>query len=159
MKSDRYPQIEDSVQFHGHRNVLGTHRNTIEVTRASHISRRADCIIGVEATKACYDLNDKLKDHIRSSGSLAFELRVGALSFAFTGVGIRELTLNDREEIVLRRSYFPSDRTAAVHCEAAAIDIPRPIIRLLQNPEQLGTLTIRALSSDPSVDLNLLLIE
>jgi len=141
------------IEFSGHPNILATHYNTIEVTKASAISRRADCIIGVNATKACTDLSDALKKHIQSGGRLSFGITVERESFSFSGRGRKELTLKDSHELVLRRSDFVSDRTGAISCDAAAIDLPRKLVKLLQNGNAKGALTITAIDSPHSEDM------
>jgi len=130
------------LTFRGHRNVLGTHPNTIELTREEEISTRADCIIGVSCDKACAQLNPLMKRHIQGCGGLRFELRVGQTSFDFQGSGTKGLTLDDPLEFVVRKSYFESPRTAAIRCNAAAIDIPRHLIQMMRDPTQEGTLTM-----------------
>lgn len=152
MIGTRKALLVETVEFHGHPNILGTHYNTIEVTRVDEISRRADCIVGVRASKACSDLSSSLRRHIQAGGDLAFEIKVVDTSFAFVGRGRRELGLTDKHELVLRRSDFVSDRTAAVSCDAAAIDLPRKMIELLQDRRARGALTISALDSSRNPD-------
>jgi uncharacterized protein len=135
----------DIIVFHGHSNILGLHRNTIEVTKDKEITTRADCIIGVQASKACADLSGVLRDHIRVGGRLFFEIEVDGFSFAFSGKGHEALDLSDRRELVLRKSEYVSSRTAAIGCNAAAKDIPRPMIKTLQEPYKAGTLRILAI--------------
>ena len=85
----------ETIEFFGHPNILGTHYNTIEVTKVGEISKRADCIVGVNASKACSDLSPALRKHIQAGGHLAFEIRVGDTSFTFKGKGRSELELSD----------------------------------------------------------------
>lgn len=138
--------FEEKIEFSGHPNIRGTHRNTIEVTKVPEISIRADCIIGVKANAACNDLSEQMKRHIRSGGRLLFELRVDRDVFTFFGRGIKDLPLTNREELVIRRSQFQSDRTAAGNCEAAALDVPRAMISKLRSPETKGFLIISAMN-------------
>lgn len=145
--------FSETIEFRGHENILGTHRNTLEVTKESEISKRADCIIGVSASAACADLNAKLIDHIRANGRLEFVIKVAEYSFQFSGIGSEELLLTDPREIVLRRSGFASPRTLAVHCDAAAIDVPRDMVRLLQNPKNKGSIEAVAIESSGLPDL------
>jgi uncharacterized protein len=140
---------QERIRFYGHENVLANHYNTIEITTEENISMRADCIIGVRASKACNQLESSLKTHIRNSGLLGLVILVGELSFRFNGSGSPELDLADSREIVLRKSRFISGRTAALSCDAAARDIPREMVRLLQDPEQAGYLEIRAVGGSP----------
>ena len=134
----------DTVQFTGHPNIRSTHYNTIEVTRASEISPRADCIIGVNASKACTGLTSALRNHIQKGGDLIFTIIVEDKSFDFLGRGVSGLSLVSSEELVFRRSSFLSDRTAAISCSAAAINVPRDIVKLLQSKDTKGALFIRA---------------
>ncbi len=132
----------ERIEFRGHPNVLGLHRNTIEVTKDIEISKRADCVIGVRASKACIDFNSSLKQHIRTGGHLRFELRVKEEKYEFQGMGSNSLKLSDERELVLRKSDFASIRTGAIRCSAAAVDVPRSIIRNLQDPDSTGMLII-----------------
>jgi uncharacterized protein len=139
--------FSETIEFHGHRNIQGTHRNTLEVTKESEISRRADCIIGVEASKSCVDLDERIANHLKTNGKMEFRITVDSLQSSFSGFGCHKLPLTDEREIVLRRSDFISERTLAIHCDAAAIDLPREIIRLLQNPKTTGTLELIAIEA------------
>jgi len=125
--------------------VLGNHQTTLEITKDSEISRRADCIIGVEANKACVDLHWVLVEHIRSRGKLRFVIKVKQHNFVFYGSGNSDLQLTDPREMVFRKSDFVSSRTIALRCDAAAIDLPREMIRLLQDPNTIGAMQIDAI--------------
>lgn len=141
----------NEIGFRGHPNITGLHRNTIEVTKDSEISKKADCIIGVNATKACTDLDAELKALIQSGSWLEFEITTGNQSFFFEGRGNRDLDLADPRDIVLRRSDYISSRTAAVSCSHSACDIPRALIANLQNSRAEGTMIIRP-STRPKSD-------
>ena len=147
-KDESVPGPElDRVSFFGHSNILGLHRNTIEITKDEELSKNGDCIIGVRSSKACSDLSQSLKEWISLGKRLSFQLVVGENSFTFTGEGDGKLTLLDKEEIVLRRSDYVSNRTAAIHCSHSANDVPRKIISALQNENATGLLIIRGISS------------
>lgn len=135
----------DEIVFEGHPNVTGLHRNTIEVTKDSEISKKADCIIGVNATKSCADLNMSLKDWIRSGSWLEFEIIAGMQSFTFEGRGSPKLDLTDKRELVLRKSDYVSSRTAALNCSHSARDLPRALVSRLKDPGAEGKLIFRSL--------------
>ena len=122
--------------------MTGRHPNTVEITRDDDISARADCIVGVSASKACAQLNPQLKAHIQSGGCLKFVLRVNSQRYEFLGRGSGRLLLSDPVELVLRRSFFASPRTAAVGCDSSAANVPRSIISELKNPDAVGELSI-----------------
>ena len=149
------PEIfSQAIEFRGHRNVLGLHRNTLEITMDQNISKRADCIIGVEATSGCSGLNPEIKKHIQAAGYLRVEIAVRELSYNFYGRGSLNLELLDPHEMVFRKSDFTSPRTVAVSCNAAAIDIPRKIIQSLQIPRNTGSLKIVALKDSENSELD-----
>ncbi len=92
-------------------------------------------------------LDSRLVKHIRSNGRLEFEIAVENAEFAFSGFGSENLPLSDTREIVLRRSDFFSPRTLAIHCDAAAIDLPRELVEILKSPEIVGTIEIFAVET------------
>ncbi|MGC8555748.1 MAG: DUF371 domain-containing protein [Conexivisphaera sp.] len=139
----------ETIEFEGHPNVLATHRSTLEVTTETHLSRRGDCIVGIAAQKGAAGLSEDLKRHIRGGGRLAFELRVGGLSFRFEGWGSSGLELSDATSMVIRRSAFLSPRTVAIRSTAAAADVPREIVAELRKGRR-GLLLIRALPGRPA---------
>lgn len=137
--------FSEIIEFQGHRNIIGTHYNTLEITTHDEISKRADCIVGVSATKGCSGLNPKLSNHVKNNGKMSFVIRVENEEFTFFGFGDPALKLTNPLEIVLRKSVFASDRTLAVRCNAAAIDLPRSMVHALQDPSSRGSMEIIAL--------------
>jgi uncharacterized protein len=142
--------MEEMISFSGHSNISALHKNTIELTKDPDLSTRGDCIIGVSASRACRDLSTELKGCIQRGNALEFELRVENEVFHFSGRGDSALSLQDEKEIVLRKSDYLSERTAALSCSAAALDIPRPMISKLKDPFTKGLLLIRALPFEPA---------
>ena len=51
--------VIERIYAWGHENIMCTHRTTIEITRDKNMSKRGDCIIGVNASKACIDLSSR----------------------------------------------------------------------------------------------------
>ena len=141
---------KDCITFRGHENILGTHKNTLEITREENVSRRGDCIIGVSADKACFDLSSGLKDRIWQGRRLRLRLIVGKYQQDFFGYGSRDLRLTDRFEIVFRKSDFISDRTGAIRCSISASEVDREAIDLLRDPGTVGQLEIQCVATEPS---------
>lgn len=79
------------------------------------------------------------------NGRAAFRIQAGRESFEVVGRGSPSLTFHHSEEMVVRKSSFASDRTLLVDADKAAVDVPRKMVRLLQNPEQLLRIEIRAI--------------
>ena len=66
----------------------------------------------------------------------------GGYSFSVHGNGSKKLTLKHPNDIVLRKSAFICSRTIAIKCDKASDDIPRTMIKKLQDPKTSGKLII-----------------
>lgn len=131
------------VGFGGHGNVLSTHKKTIEITRERHLTMRGDCIVGVGAQCGCAGLPEGLKAGLRRRDSrVRLLIRAGGMEFEVNGRGHEGLTLEHPDDIVARKSGFVCPRTLAVMCDKASDDMPRGMVRALQDPSSRGTLTI-----------------
>ncbi|HUI23752.1 MAG TPA: DUF371 domain-containing protein [Nitrososphaerales archaeon] len=131
------------VTFHGHPLVRSAHPTTIEVTTEDHLTSKGDCILGVGASSGCAQLDARVKAGLRTKGSrVTIRLAVGNHAFEVRAEGDPRLELSHPKDIVIRRSDFVSDRTLAVHADAAAKDVPREMVRLLRDPCTLGRLEI-----------------
>ena len=129
--------------FRGHPMVRSLHPTTIEVTTEGRLTERGDCIIGVEADKGCAQLSSSVKGALRSMGSkVTIGIVVGPWTFVVKATGDPRLELSHAHDIVVRRSDFVSNRTAAVHADRASRDIPREMVRLLRSPGAAGRLVI-----------------
>lgn len=133
----------DTVTFRGHPMVRAEHPTTIEVTTEEELTPRGDCIIGVGADKGCRQLGDELKAAIRmKDAKVRIRFVVGGMVHVVRALGDPGLGLSNPHEMVIRRSSFLSDRTLALHADAAAREIPRTMIRMLMNPNTTGRMEI-----------------
>jgi hypothetical protein len=131
------------IQFFGHENIRSTHKKTIEITKDSNLTLRGDCIIGVKSSLGCFDLPESLKKKIQDPKTrIQFSIKVEDYEFIVEGRGHPDLTLTDKEDIVIRKSAFISPRTLAVKCDKASDLLPREMVTLLQNPKTKGIFTI-----------------
>jgi uncharacterized protein len=126
--------VQDEVIFYGHPNVQSLHARTIEITKDEHLTMRGDCIIGVQANKACVDLDRALKRRLKSNTAIVrIELMVRTESFLITGMGDQRLNLLNPHDIVIRKTNFVCPRTMSVRCDKASLDIPRKMVKMLQD--------------------------
>ncbi|MFX1502887.1 MAG: DUF371 domain-containing protein, partial [Promethearchaeota archaeon] len=88
--------ILDRISAFGHENILSTHKTTLEITKAKNLTKKGNCIIGINATKACSDLNSTLKEKIKSGKKLKVTLKVDDLQDTFYGFGSKKLRLLDK---------------------------------------------------------------
>jgi len=123
--------------------VRSVHPTTIEVTTEDHLTSRGDCIVGVGASAGCAQLDAQLKEGLRRKGfRVTIRMIVGPYNFEIRAEGDPRLELSHPHDIVIRTSDYVSDRTLAVHADAAAKDIPREIVRQLREAGTVGSLEI-----------------
>jgi hypothetical protein len=139
----RKAMVQDDVIFHGHPNVQSLHPKTIEITKEEHLTLRGDCIIGVRADKACAGLNEVLKHRLRSNSAfVTVEVIVGAESFVMTAVGDQRINLLSHKDIVIRKTNFVCPRTMAIRCNKASLEVPRKMVKMLQDRDRKAVFRI-----------------
>jgi hypothetical protein len=135
--------VQDEVMFYGHPNVQSLHAKTIEITKSEHLTLRGDCIVGVRASKACADLDELLRRKLMAKNSVVrIEILVGSESFTIEGKGDDRLSLQNPHDIVIRKTSFVCPRTMSVGCDKASSDVPRKIVKMLQDREAKGIFRI-----------------
>jgi hypothetical protein len=131
------------IPFSGHKNILSLHKKTIEITKDSQLTVNGDCIIGVGSNLACIDLPENFKKKIQNpTTEIKFSIVTDEHSFTIHGMGSEKLTLKHSNDIVLRKSAFTCSRTIAIKCDKASDDIPRNMVKKLQDPKTNGKLII-----------------
>jgi uncharacterized protein len=137
------PTVLEEIGFSGHGMVKATHPTTIEITTDEYLTPRGDCVLGVSADKALAQLGSRTKEALTSDGSrVTLTILSPGGEFRLTAAGSRLLPLDSENAIVIRRSEFVCGRTLAIRADAAAMDIPRDIVRSLASPRSRGTLRI-----------------
>lgn len=129
----------------GHQNVLGTHSMTFEITKDSHLTRRGDCVIAVNATKAPADFSSEFKNLCRHEETqITIMLEAAGMIDIVRGSGSPGLKFADPNEMVGRKSSFVSDRTIMVQADKAARDLKRSLINSLKSPKTKLTIRLTA---------------
>jgi uncharacterized protein len=137
--------------FHayGHPAILSTHPTTLEITASDGLTRRGDCVVAVRSSSTVRDLPEELKRVLSSSsGRGRIALRVGTFEFTVEGRGNPGLTFSHETDLVVRKSGFISDRTLMIYADKSSIDIPREMVRMLQNPNNRVTVEISATDAE-----------
>ena len=135
--------VQDDVTFYGHPNIRSLHAKTIEITKDEHLTPRGDCIIGVKANKACSDLDGALKHRLKSTSAVVrIEVMVGNESVLISGMGDHRLSMLNSHDIVIRRTNFACPRTMSVLCDKASSEVPRKMVKILQDPDIRGIFRI-----------------
>ncbi|UCD72835.1 MAG: DUF371 domain-containing protein [Candidatus Bathyarchaeota archaeon] len=127
----------------GHKNILGMHSSTLEITKSRELTKRGTCVVGVRATMALSDLSEEFRNLARNGRSrITVSLFVGGLEEKITGWGNSQLTLQHPGDIVVRKSQYVCDRTLCIGADRAACDLSREMMRLLGNPDQIMTVSL-----------------
>ncbi|HIE36781.1 TPA: DUF371 domain-containing protein [Candidatus Geothermarchaeota archaeon] len=135
------------IRAYGHPNIKATHKTTLEITREDYLTPRGDCIIGVKADKAVTDLSPEFKSLIKKDDAiLLVELSSGEIKDYILAHGNRNLVLNSKESIVIRKSSHIDTRTVAIGSNKAARDINRKLINYLKNHNRIINIRLVAIS-------------
>lgn len=138
-------RVIETIQAEGHPNITAKNKTTFEVTKKTHLTKRGDCIIAVNASKGTKDLSDAFKQTAtRDNAKITVTIVVGDHREISTGRGNQQLTLSHPTDLVARKSSYTSDRTLMIEMDKAAADFPRSFIKELQDPSQKITITIIA---------------
>jgi len=128
-------KVVEKIHACGHENILCTHNSTIEITKDKILTKNGDCIIGVNASKACNDLTLETKNQIKSGKKFKVILKVDDIQDYFYGFGNKKLRLLDRNDMVFRKSNFICDRTVLINCSKSSIEVKRNLTRNLRKPK------------------------
>jgi len=128
-------QLIESFYGQGHKNLLATHRTTIEITKENFLTKNGNCIIGINAQKSCFDLALDVKEKLKNGKKFRVLLRSEQNVDSFTGYGHNNLTLCNRVSMVFRKSNYICDRTVMINCSKSAIDLDRNLINSLQSAD------------------------
>ncbi len=129
-----------SFTSEGHPNVLGTHKNTLEITKENFLTKNGDCILGINAD---FDFA-KLRQFISGCKTdfIRIELKTGSFSEKVSGKLNKDFS--DEKSIVIRKSNFISERTLITESDKSAGDLPRELIRQMKKPDSCLKIIITA---------------
>jgi hypothetical protein len=134
------------IRAKGHPNVSAKHATTIEITRDREMGKRADCIIGVAADKGLSQLSKEFKLAAKNPETqIEVVLSVGGFHEVVRGWGHEDLTFEDDDDLVIRKSNFTCPRTLMIRSDKASRDLDRRLIELLkeENSELVVEIRIR----------------
>ncbi len=124
----------EKIVAYGQENVTSKHRTTIEITRDSEISRRADCIIGVGADRGICDLSSEFKGLARRSDSVIRAVfKVDDLEEVVTGSGHPDLSFTHKTDFVIRKSDFICPRTFMIKADKSSSDLDSGFVERLKS--------------------------
>lgn len=126
--------MKEYLTFSGHYFVKAKHKTTLEITKAKTLTEKGICIIGVNSSKSCKDLNTDFKKMLSNDlTKVKITIHVNDSQFVIHAMGHSSLKLTHPEDIVIRKSSFICDRTLAIKSDKAAIDVPDTIVSALRS--------------------------
>jgi len=111
----------------GNEKILATHESTIEITKESFLTHRGNCIIGINADKSCFDINDDMKSSLKREVKVKILLEANGKEDVVFAYGSPNLMLSSKTSIVIRKSDYIDDRTIAIKADKAAKDLKREL--------------------------------
>lgn len=120
---------------HGHKNVLSTHKNTIEFTHDNHLTKKGDCILGINAN---YSL-DKIKE-ANFAGKIKIRITIDHLSDEI--IAEYNPLFADSHEMVIRISNYQDKRTFAIRADKIAKNIKRELVERMRDPHSVLHITV-----------------
>jgi hypothetical protein len=136
-------EVKEVIFAQGHKNILATHKTTLEFTKDKNLTKNGDCIIAVAADKALANLSAEFKKKLRNSRShLILSIEAGGISEQLEAQGDPKLILASPTDAVIRKSGHICNRTLAVNADKAAQDLSRDLVEKLKNPRQKVKITL-----------------
>jgi len=143
MHGKKNKAITESITAYGHPNITATHSTTIEITKKTELTLRGNCIIAVKADKAVAELNSNFKEAMKNENvKVSIIIEAGGLREVIHAYGNPNLAFTHETDMVIRKSNYICNRTLAVKADKAAKDLPRKLVRKLQNPRQKILITL-----------------
>jgi len=128
--------ILDTITAKGHPLIQCTHTTTIELTKDMYLTKNGTCILGIDASKACYDLNPLLKKKITDGEKITVIIKTGEIFDSFYGFGHKNLTLLNKKDIVFRKSNYLCDRTILIKCSKSSSELDRNTVKKLTSSKE-----------------------
>lgn len=133
----------ETIHARGHENVTSTNKTTLEITKETHLTKRGDCIISVDADRGAADLSPEFKQNAKSQhGRITITIQVGKEVETINAQGNPHLTFTHPHDLVIRKSDYVCSRTLAVRADKAAKDLSRTLVEKLRDPRQEAVITL-----------------
>ena len=138
-------QVIERIVAWGHENITAKNRSTFEITKDTHLTKKGDCVIAVNASKGALDLDPNFKKLASQKNSkISMRIEIGDIIQTVFGVGGLSLTFQHPTDLVARKSNFQCGRTLMIKSNKAAFDFSSEFIANIQCPEKKILITLIA---------------
>lgn len=121
----------------GHENILSEHKSTIEFTKDNYLTKKGDCILGVNT------IGDF--EQLKNLNFAKCEIIVSIEKLKDKFCGFINTDFSSKTQLVIRRSSYVDSRTGIILANKSAKDIDRRIVNKLQKPSSTAKITIKPL--------------
>ena len=140
-------KITEIIWAYGHKNILSTHKTTLEITKEETLTRRGNCIIAVKATKGATDMHPRFRETAKMENTqLTITIEANGIEEIVRAHGSPRLTFTNPTDIVIRKSKYVCGRTVAIGADKAAWELSRTLVEKLKDPYQKVKITLTAKS-------------
>jgi hypothetical protein len=137
------PRVEERIVAFGHPNIKATHPTTLMITKDVDVSKNGDCIVAMSADKSVAGLSVQFKEALRKPDTkVTVTIEAGGFQAEIKASGSPKLCLCHPTDIVIRKSDYACTRTLAVRADKSSIDLPRQLVKKLQEPKQPVKITL-----------------
>jgi hypothetical protein len=106
-------------------------------TKDIDVSKNGDCIVAMMADKSVADLSDQFKEELRKpNAKVTVTIEADDFREEIRAFGSPKLCLCHPTDIVIRKSDYVCNRTLAICADKSSIDLPRELVKRLQDPKQ-----------------------
>lgn len=121
---------------YGHGNIRATHKTTLEFTKDRSLTKKGDCIVGINSDFELNGVRDFISRIKDSNCSIRITIKANIKNRIIEEeIGcIVNKNFSDSREMVIRKSGYADKRTFAISADKAASDISRAIVDGLKNP-------------------------
>ena len=131
-----------SFKIKGHKNVLSTHKSTLEFTQDTDLTLNGDCILGVSASKTFESL-DKKSSKVKHNKKVSISLSTPDKKYTDVLSGYYNDNFNSKNELVIRKSDFIDYRTFITKSNKSAFEINKYIVKFLKKESNNVNVTIK----------------
>jgi hypothetical protein len=136
-------QTTDVFWAQGHANIQASHPTTLMFTKDIDVSKNGDCIVALAADKSVTDLSAQFKEELRKpNAKVTVTIEAGNFREEIRAFSSPKLCLSHPTDIVIRKSDYVCNRTLAICADKSSLDLPRELVKRLQDPKQKIKITL-----------------
>lgn len=125
--------MEYSFICHGHKNITGKHKTTLEFTKDEDASLKGDCIIGVGADFKLSEIRQFIEKSKNKKIAIIMQAMPKNKKIKDKIIAEINADFSSNKEIVIRKTDFISERTFAIKADKAAFELNRDLIEFLKD--------------------------